>query len=311
MSQKAAAPQPTPPPRMTLQSVIKGKQAEPMSVVLYGVEKIGKSTFGADAPSPIFLDAERGTEEIDTARFPTPETWGDVLEAIRTLTTESHGYKTFVADTLDWIEPKLWDFICARDKKLDIEAYGYGKGYIAALDEWRIFLAAIEKLRTVKRMNVILLAHSWVKTFKNPEGEDYDRFEMKLHAKAAGLIKEWPKAVLFANHETIVTEDDRKRVRGVGTGKRTIYTKRSAAFDAGNRYNLPDTLPLAWSEFSAAVEAGQIADPKIVIEEITRKAKAAGEEIEKKAAGFLVTAGVDPVKLAKLNAWVNSQQKEA
>lgn len=313
MSQKSAAPlKEAAPPRMTLASVTRGKQREPMSLLVYGVEKIGKSTFASEAPSPIFLDAEKGTEEIDVARFPTPETWEDVLEAVRALASGEHTYRTLVLDTLDWIEPLLWAFICKRDGFPTIESYGFGKGYATALDEWRVLLAGLERLRIVRRMNVILLAHSWIKSFKNPEGLDFDRYELKLNPKAGGLLKEWPKAVLFANHETIATEEKKtKRVRGVATGARLIYTNRTAAYDAGNRYNLPDSLPLDWAEFAAAVDAGQSADPQVLIEEITRKAKEIGGEIEKQTAASLERVGSDAVKLAKLNSWVNSKHSAA
>ena len=48
---KAAAP-----PRMTLGSIVRGKIAKPIRVLVYGVHGIGKSTFGAHAPNPVFLD---------------------------------------------------------------------------------------------------------------------------------------------------------------------------------------------------------------------------------------------------------------
>src|SRR3990172_4996521 len=190
-------PQPPPPPpsRMTLTALVKGKQPHPIRALLYGVEGVGKSTFAADAPTPIFLGAEDGTAELDIARFPTPESWSEVLGAVQTLTAEAHN--------------------CKRDVKENIEDYGYGKGYVAALDEWRLFFAAMERLRRVKPMHVLLLAHSWIKPFKNPTGDDFDRYELKLHAKAGGLAKEWTDCVLFAEHERLVAKNDKtKRGRG-------------------------------------------------------------------------------------------------
>ena len=47
--------------RMTLASITRGKQERPLRVIVHGVEGVGKSTFGADAPSPVFLCAEDGT----------------------------------------------------------------------------------------------------------------------------------------------------------------------------------------------------------------------------------------------------------
>jgi hypothetical protein len=97
-----------------------------------------------------------------------------------------------------------------------------------------------------------------VKTFKDPESEGYDRYEMKVNAKAGGLIKEWCDAVLFAQHETFTKKTDNGRVFGVdnGEGTRVVHTERRAAWDAGNRYGLPTTLPLHWVDYMTAVRAG-------------------------------------------------------
>jgi DNA polymerase III delta prime subunit len=244
---------------MTLGAVKSGKIAQPLRVLLYGPEGVGKTTFGANAPKPIFLGAEDGHANLDVAYFPEPHSWGDILDAIRVLGAESHGYETLVLDTLDWLEPFCWKAVCAAGRKTGIEDFGFGKGYVAALDEWRVFVSALEAVRRAKRMNVVMLAHSQVKTFKNPEGDDYDRYSLKVHEKAAGLLKEWSDAVLFTNYETHVLKDGAK-AKGYGGGTRVIHTERRAAFDAKNRFGLPETMPLDWSEFANAVEASRAPD---------------------------------------------------
>lgn len=253
----AQATQQQKPPRMTLSSVTRGKIQKPLRVLLYGVEKIGKSTFAAAAPGAVFLCAEDGISELDVARFPEPRSWPEALEALEALRTGEHDHKFVVIDTVDWLEPMIWSFICDRDGEKNIEAYGYGKGYTAALDEWRLLLAKLERLRADRSMGVILLAHSWTKPFKNPAGADFDRFEMKLNAKAGGLLKEWSDAVLFAAFEQYTHEDKNKRVRGVATGARLVYTQRTAVYDAGNRFNLPPELPLDWDAFAEAINANR------------------------------------------------------
>jgi hypothetical protein len=245
-----------PPSRMTLGSVKSGKIAQPLRVLLYGPEGVGKTTFGANAPAPIFLGAEDGHANLDVAYFPEPNSWADIVDAVRALSVESHKYETLVLDTLDWLEPFCWRAVCATGRKAGIEDFGYGKGYVAAFDEWRVLVAALEVMRRQRRMNVVMLAHSQVKTFKNPEGEDYDRYSLKVHEKAAGLLKEWSDAVLFTNYETQVLKDG-NRAKGYGGGSRVIHAERRAAYDAKNRYGLPESLPLAWDDFYAAVEAGR------------------------------------------------------
>lgn len=323
MSTTIVAPpkQPTPPPRpsrMSLGALVKGKLKHAKRIMVYGPEGVGKSTFGANAPNAVFLGAEDGTASLDVTRFPAPENWREVLDAVHVLTSEQHRFETLVLDTLDWAEPMLWDYICARDsqgrkeKLTGIEDYGYGKGYTAAVDEWRVLLNLLEQLRKAKQMNVVLLAHSWVKPFKNPEGEDYDRYELKLNNKASGLLKEWCDVVLFANYETFAVEDKRtKRVKGVDNeGARIVHTQRRAAFDAKNRYNLPETLPLSWVDFVAAVERGESADPATMAAEIERKAKEVGGAVEKNTLESLARVKDDPSKLAQLNNWITAKLAE-
>ena len=249
-----SAPKGAPAPRrMTLGAVTTASGPQPLRVLLYAPEGCGKTTFGAAAPRPIFLGPEDGTAflPVKPPRFPEPVCWTDVLDAVRELTTQPHDYQTLVLDTLDWIEPLVWQHICRRDNQRNVEAYGYGKGYVAALDEWRLLVGALEQLRRAKRMHVVALSHAHIKPYKNPEGDDYDRFTLKIHDKAGGLWKEWSDAVLFANYETFL-EKDGNRTRATGGGARFLHTQRRAAFDAKNRFDLPARLPLDWAEFALA-----------------------------------------------------------
>jgi len=53
-----------------LEQIRTGKQSSPPRILLYGTEGIGKSTFAAQAPNPIFIPTEDGLNEIDCASFP-------------------------------------------------------------------------------------------------------------------------------------------------------------------------------------------------------------------------------------------------
>jgi len=322
-SARSAAPPPR-PPRVTLASIVKRANNAPLRVLLHGVEGVGKTTFGATAPGAIVLGPEDGIprELGEVPHFPPPEggwTWPDVVDAVRALATGEHDHKTLVVDTLDWLEPLLWAEVCARAGVTAIEDVGggYGKGYVAALDGWRGFIAELEQLRRAKGMNIILLAHSVIRSFKNPVGDDYDRFEMKLNAKAAGLWKEWPDAVLFAAHDDVASKDSRtKRVRGVSTGARVVRTVHHAAYDAKNRFGLPEELALSWAAFAGAVETGpatRVAELRASIEELLKEAP---ERLAKAGAGLLERAGDDPTKLAEAQNWIlqklgDGQQKVA
>jgi hypothetical protein len=294
-----------PPSRMRLDAVVRGRQRKPLRILLAGVEGVGKTTFAAGAPAPIFVGAEDGTDHLDVERFPAVETWREVLDAIHVLTWQAHPYKTLVLDTVDWAEPLLWKFVAERDGEASIESYGYGKGYAVALAEWQFFTQRLDQLRRAKEMHIILLAHSAIRTFKNPLGDDYDRYELKLHLKAAAWLKEWCDCSLFANFETFTEKDDKKRIRGLDTGARLIHTERRAAWDAKNRYGLPESLPLSWQKFYAAVQAQRPGDPKVLRAAIEAGVAELPDDKKAKATAALERAGDDAVKLAQLNDWVD------
>lgn len=243
--------------KMALSSITSGKIMAPIKTLVYGPEGVGKSTFASESASPVFIPVEEGTNALDVKRFPRPETLQDFLDAIIELGKGEHEFKTVVVDTIDALEPLIWAAVCKKGKKDSIEDFGYGKGYTIALAEWLTVLHYLERLRALKGINVVLLAHSQVKTFKNPEGEDFDRYELKLAGKgASALCKEWSDNVLLATYEVIAaTNEQTKRTRGLSTGNRIAHTVHSGAYDAKNRHSLPDPMPFVWADYRAAVAA--------------------------------------------------------
>jgi hypothetical protein len=219
-------------------------------IVIYGTEGVGKSTFAASAPAPVFVAAEDGIRHLDVPAFPEPRTFDDVLAAVAALNGE-HQYKTLVIDSLDWVEPMIHAALCKARGWQDIEAPGYGKGYVAAAEEWRRLLIALDLVRA-RGVGIVLIAHAQIKPFNNPAGPDYSRFELKLAKQAAALVREWSDALLFAAHDDRVTKDG----KGYSAGQRVIHTVHSAAYDAKCRAQVPPVLPLEWSAYAAARDAG-------------------------------------------------------
>jgi len=124
-----------------LENIQRGKVSLPPRILVYGTEGVGKSTFAAGAPKPIFIQTEDGLGEIDCERFPLVRTFDDVMNSIAALYTEPHDYGTVVIDSVDWLERIIWDRVC-RDfpvKYNSIEKVdgGYGKGYVHAMTHWR------------------------------------------------------------------------------------------------------------------------------------------------------------------------------
>ena len=148
-------------------------------------------------------------------------------------------------------------------------------------------------------MGIVLLAHAAIRTFKNPEGEDFDRYELKLNAKASAVVREWADAVLFANYETLTAKKD-GRVRGISTGARFMFTERRAAWDAKNRYGLPEQLPLSWSELEEAMVSGHAPQADELRAEIDALLPQVEADVRVKAEQYLAKNGADPRALNQL-----------
>lgn len=245
-----------------LETIQTGRQPKPPRVLLYGVEGIGKSTFGSQAPKPIFIQTEDGLDEIPCARFPLATTFDQVIAALRTLVNEKHDYESVVIDSLDWLERLVWDKLCQQYAVDSIEKVdgGYARGYMHALSLWREVLDYLNLLRA-RGMVVILVAHSKVERFEDPESSPYDRYSPRLNKHAAALIKEWCDAVLFATRKMRTQSEDagfnRKRTVahaiGKDGGERVMRAYGSPSCVAKNRYGIAEELPLSWSAFVQAV----------------------------------------------------------
>ena len=255
---------------MDIKSLIKkGPTTRPPKIMLIGVEGVGKSTAGANMPNPVFMCSESGLvgpQFNDVPNF-TPKSWKEALEFIDALATDPGDFKTLVVDTLDWLEPMLYDYVVAAAKKPDIkhiEDFGYGKGYVLAQNEARQLIARLDKVNAAG-MNVLLLSHSQLKTVKNPTGEDYDHFESKINAKVGGIFKEWADAVLFAHFE-VFTRKDGLKAKAYGGDTRVVETTHSAAWDAKNRFGLPEQMPLDMGSILEAITHGAGDEQKLVKE---------------------------------------------
>jgi hypothetical protein len=240
-----------------LSSIRRGRAEKPPRVIVSGAHGIGKSTFCAGAPGVVFIPTEDGIDQIDTASFPLAQSYQDVLDAVGTLASEPHDFGAVCIDSLDWLESLVWAHVAAQHEKPDVEAFGYGKGYVYAADALRELLAGLNYLRDERGMAVLLTAHCEVKRHDDPLSGSYDRYRIKLHKHASAVAQEWADVVGFAADPVHVRKEDvgfKKTVsRGVIAGERVLHVTPSPAYEAKNRYGLTEAVPLNWPAFEAAI----------------------------------------------------------
>ena len=237
-----------------LKSIRKNDAMAAPRIMVYGVEGIGKSTFGAGAPNPVYILTEDGLGSLKVDHFPLATSFQDVMDAIASLYKDNHAFETVVIDSLDWLEAIIQR---ETEQKYDAKDLAYGKGSLIAAERWREILDGLNALRNDKGMAIILIAHTTIKRFDSPEVEPYDRYQPKLQERSNAVVREWADAVLFANYRTIVKKDDvgfnQTNNRGISTGERLLFTSERPAYMAKNRYNMPESIPLSWDAFAEAI----------------------------------------------------------
>lgn len=236
------------------------KKGEPLTapprICVYGVPGVGKSSLGESFPNPIFCPLEDGARELTVDQCPKPAYYGAVEDFLDFLIVDKHKYVTVVFDTIDWLEKLIFKKIAEENGKEQIEEIDYKAGYQMALKYWDSFLAKLEELQAKKKMIVLFLAHSIVKTYNSPMTEPYDRYQMAMHKYGLNRIYQWCDAVLFCNYQIFTSTqklpDGKKKIQATGGEDRIFYTQERPAYWAKNRYRLPPEMPFkegeGWNE---------------------------------------------------------------
>lgn len=285
----------------------------PGIILVYGEGGLGKTTFAAGSPRPIFLCTEDGAKRVKGAkRLPADgsiQSWAELLDYTRAIAYGEHNYGTIVADTADCADALCVASLVKDSGKLSFEKMGWGKDEALAA-KWREWLSLLEHCRNVRGMTVILIAHAIARSINSPTIGQYSGYSGKMNKTLWGVTYNWVDVALFAELERVLHEPDQGKARGIVSGDRFLHTKPGTGFDAKQRagYHLPAKLPLSWSAFADALKAGdETAD--VVRERIAQLVLQSPEDAAK-AESYVKEAGDDAVKLRSVENALQQKLKE-
>jgi len=243
-----------------LKSISKTRRVRAPKIVVVGQGKIGKTTFAAMAPNAIGILTEDGADAVDANAFPLASSLVEVYAAVDTLINQDHDFQTLFIDSLDWLEPMIQEHVCKQNNWKNIEQPGFGKGYVAAAEEWRNLLSGLEVLRATKGMGIILIAHDKIKRIEDPLTEGFDSHVLKLHDRAGALVQEWADVIGYAGYRIFTNKTDagfgNKETKATTTGERILHVEPHPAHCGGNRFGLTN-MPLDWAAFQEALTKAQ------------------------------------------------------
>lgn len=225
------------------------KRPRPPMILLYGPEKAGKTTIANEFPSPVFLQTEEGDGVLDLVSMGKAESFADMASVINMLLENEHDFKTLVLDSITaaqiHVHLETGDRGDDKGKKHErIEDFGFGKGYKYADLVWGDLLTSLNRLRDERGMTIILIAHSKIERFDDPETVAYNRYDIDLHERARDMLKRECDAILLLKPDVTVKSEDAgfNRTRGIAQGGRSvwIFATSRPAYAAGNRYGIPE-----------------------------------------------------------------------
>jgi len=221
-------------------------------VMLYGKNGRGKSTAAALAPRPVFIAVDRGAQ---TLRHPTTgslldnipgvENFDDLREAVRQ--AADMDFDTLVIDTITKVEsyyaiPWTLDHVTGpkNSRVLDIEAYGYGKGFRYLFDTMGLLLPELDRLAEQGK-NIVLLAQQENHRIANAAGDDYVCAGPNLSSRNPSILSlycEWVDHILRLDYANLTVDKDSPQAlkgKAVGDTTRAIFADAEVHFMAKTR----------------------------------------------------------------------------
>lgn len=253
-----------------------------LRVVIAGIEKMGKTTFCANAPDALLIPLEVGFSGVAVDKTKMIENFDEFnytnQEIEYYLKQGQFPYKTLIYDSATALERLIHDAILKRDpayinsggkKVVTMESChgGYGKGYNLANEEFDEVLKTFDRFAVTYGINVILTCHVFSSQVIDPTAGQYDCWDLLLHSpknqKTYGKrerITQWADIVGFLYEPVFVSATENGVTKAVSQNKgRMLGLSRTPSYVAGNRFAMKGEISIpappenGWNAFAHAL----------------------------------------------------------
>ena len=213
-------------------------------IILYAETGMGKTTLASMAPNPVFIGLDDGGRKILNPKtgehlkvIPDVTDFQDVRDALNACL--SLDCETVVIDTIteleSWAETWTLKHVAGPSNStvVNIESYGYNKGYKHLYDTMRLPLLDCDKLIQAGK-NVLIVAQSTNNKVANSGGEDYICNGPQLYNGKPSILSLWSRwadHILRIDYASLSV----KNKKSVGDTTRTVYTQPETYYMAKTR----------------------------------------------------------------------------
>lgn len=235
----------------------RGKAVTPLKGIVYGDNGVGKTITLSNAHNPIIADMEGncGHIEVPKERIESLEVFHELLDYLLVA-----NYNSLVIDSLDSLEILISEHVTKKHTSKELSYGNSGKIWAKYIKD---IVDKLDRLHSVKRMNILITAHWKVKTANNPMTDQYDRYDLKINEQMRTGFCNWVQFICLALKEVLFDEG-----KEVGFGKkkaktierRVWYTHGDPTYYGKNVFNLPQIILMVspaegWGQFITHVKS--------------------------------------------------------
>jgi len=154
------------------------------SILIFGREKIGKTSFAAEFDDALFLMCEPGGRDLEIFQKEVMD-WKEFKGFVELLENDRERFKTVVVDTADRCFKMCEEYMLKKMVIQHASDEDFGKGWSMISDE---FASVILRLLKVGR-GVIFTSHAAEKEIKARDGRKYDRVVPTMSKQARQILE--------------------------------------------------------------------------------------------------------------------------
>lgn len=212
-------------------------------LLLYGLPKVGKTTFAAQCPKNLILCFEKGVNFISGAYALDMPKWTDFKAILKQLERDEikEKFNTITIDTVSIAWTLCEQFICSQNNVKALGDIPWGKGYALVKNEFSNALRKISMLG----YGIILIAHAKTSSVKIDENQTVEKISPNIPDKVQDIVNALVDIIGYI---------DVKFLDNNGTVETTLITRANPSVVAGSRLRyLPPRIPFGYNELVKAI----------------------------------------------------------